>query len=146
MSDYSLVEDEFARFLLVHVGEVERDAHDVTLDGIIFLIVVIIDDVQVTILDACRHILEIIEVERVAEDIVAVAALKGADLRLQSKNLLALVLRVVKRSLLLLGQDLDAQVLCRIFILLDSPVTVLVIEGDPVVVDIFVKLQVTDLK
>ena len=76
LGDTSLIEDEFARLLFVHVSEVKSDADNVTLDGIITLIVIVIDDIQLTIRDARRDVLEIIEVERVAEDIVTVAALE----------------------------------------------------------------------
>ena len=47
-----LVEDELACFLLIHVGKVERDTNDITLDSIIAFIIVVINDVQVAILDA----------------------------------------------------------------------------------------------
>ena len=52
-------------FIFIHVGQVERDAHKVTLSGIVALIVVIIDDHLSTVVFSGGHVLEVIQVERV---------------------------------------------------------------------------------
>ena len=109
LGDTGLVEDEVASLLLIHICQVEGDANNIALHSIITFIIVIINDVEVPVLNRGRNILEIIEVERIAQDVVAMAALKRADLRLHLQDLLTLLLRVLECCLLFLGQDLDAE-------------------------------------
>jgi len=72
-----LVEFEVASLLLSQVGQVEGDAHEVALCRIITLVGVIVDDHVVAIVLGRRHILEVVQVERVGENIVRVGALEG---------------------------------------------------------------------
>ena len=69
-SDASLVKLEVTSFSLVHVSKVERETHNITLHSIVTLIIIVIDDVVVTVLKRGRDILEIIEVKRVRKDII----------------------------------------------------------------------------
>ena len=75
-----LLELEVAGLLLRKVGQVEGDADEVRLSGVVALIVVIIDDDVVTVILGRRDVLEVIQVERVCQDIVRVHALQGLTL------------------------------------------------------------------
>ena len=67
------------RLLFAHICQFEGNLHDVTLGSVVRLVVVIVDDVHFAVFQTGRHVLEVFEVERVAEDIVAVAALQRVD-------------------------------------------------------------------
>ena len=75
-----LIELELVSIVLVHVRQVQSEAHDITLNSIVTFIVIIINYHQVTLLERCRHVLEIVEVEWIRQDVVRVAALQGAAL------------------------------------------------------------------
>jgi len=46
-----LIELEFMGFLLVHVGQVEGISDDIALNGVVALIIIVINDVQVSVLE-----------------------------------------------------------------------------------------------
>ena len=71
-----LVKLELLCLFLAHECQVESDAYDIALHTVIVLIGVIVNDVLLTIRCACGNILEVIEVERVVKNIVAVNTLK----------------------------------------------------------------------
>jgi len=79
---YVLIEFESVRLLFVHVCQFEGNLHDVTLGSVVRFVLVIVDDVHCAVFQTGRHVLEVIEVEWVAEDIVAVAALQRVDVLL----------------------------------------------------------------
>ena len=47
---------------LVHVGQVEGDAYNVALSSVISFLFIVVDDVELTVLFAGRHVLEVIEI------------------------------------------------------------------------------------
>ena len=65
-----LVELEFMCFNLVHIRQVQGEAHDITLNSIITLIVIIINDHERTVLERGRDVLEFIEVKWIGQDVV----------------------------------------------------------------------------
>ena len=120
-----------------HVGKVEADADKVTLGGVVAFIIIVIDDHLVTIWLSSCHVLEVVKIERVGEDIVRVDTLEGLALGLRG-GLQALKLAI--------GEDLHLESIAGVAFLLLRPQAVLGIKGGPVVVDIFVKLDVADLE
>ena len=127
--DTSLIELESVSFLLVHVGQVERQANDVTLCSIIALFVVVINDVSVPILKRSGHVLEVVKVERVGQDVIRVAALESPTFG---------PFGFIESVLLLHGVELQAEFFRSVLILLHGPISVLLVERDPVVLNIFV--------
>ena len=120
-----------------HVGKVEADADEVTLGGVVALIIIVIDDHLVTVILGGSHVLEVVEVERVGEDIVRVDALEGLALGLRG-GLQALKLAI--------GEDLHLESIAGVVFLSLGPLAVLSVKSGPVVVDIFVELDVADLQ
>ena len=119
-----------------HVGKVEGDANEVTLGGIVALIIIVVDDHLVAVILSSCHVLEVVKVERVGEDIIRVDALEGLALSLRG-GLQALKLAI--------SEDLHLESIAGVLFLLLGPFAVLSVKGGPVVVDIFVKLDVADL-
>ena len=132
-----LAELEAAGFILRHVGKVEADTDEVTLSSVVALIVIIVDDHLVTIILSSCHVLEVVKVERVGEDVVRVDTLEGLAGGLRG-GLQALHLAI--------SQDLHLESLAGVVFLPLGPLAVLSIEGGPVVVDIFVELDIADLQ
>ena len=132
-----LVKLELTGLIFGHVGKVEADADEITLGGVVALIIIVIDDHLVTVILSSSDVLEVVKVERVGEDIVRVDALEGLALGLRG-GLQALKLAI--------GEDLHLESVAGIVFLLLGPLAVLSVKGGPVVVDIFVELDVTDLK
>ena len=60
---------------LIHVRQVQGEAHDITLNSIITFIVIIIDNHELTILKRGRNVLKIIKVKWISQDVVGVATL-----------------------------------------------------------------------
>ena len=78
-----VVELEVLGFVLGEVGQVEADADKVGLRRVVALLLVIIDDHQVTLVLSGRDVLEVIEVERVGQDVIRVNTLEALALRLR---------------------------------------------------------------
>lgn len=72
---------EFLSLLLRHEGKVEADTDEVALSSVITLFIIIVDDNVFTIVFSCRHVLEVIQVERVGQDVVGVDTLERLALR-----------------------------------------------------------------
>ena len=136
LGDWCLIEREFLGFILVHVGQVEGETDNIALYGVVAFIIIVINDVQVSVLEWGRNILEVIEVKRVGQDIVWVTSLQCPSLSLLG-NL---------QSLLLLdSKELQAEGFSCVFILFHGPVAVLVVESSPVVVNVLIQLNITNL-
>lgn len=75
-------EVELSSFLLSHVGQVKGHADQVRLGCVVILVLIVIDDQQVSVLLRCTHILEVIKVERIGQDVIRVDTLKGLALSL----------------------------------------------------------------
>ena len=133
----SLVELELLGLLFEHVGKVEADTDKVTLSGIVALIIIVVDDHIIAIVLSRSHVLEVIQVERVGEDIVRVSALEGLALCLGSR---------VEGFVLVLGEESSAEVLADVLFLLLGPLAVLLIEALPVVIDGLINFDIADLK
>ena len=65
-----LVESELACLLLCQVCEIESDADEVTLGGVIAFILIVIDDHVIAVILSCRHVLEVIEIEGIRQDVI----------------------------------------------------------------------------
>ena len=133
----SLVELELLGLLFEHVGKVEADTDKVTLSGIVALIIIVVDDHIVAIVLSRSHVLEVIQVEWVGEDIVRVSALEGLALCLGSR---------VEGFVLVLSEESSAEVLADVFFFLLGPLAVLLIEALPVVIDGLINFDIADLK
>ena len=133
------VELEHPGLLLFHEGEVEGDADEVALSSIVALFIVIVDDHVVAVVALRgRHVLEVVQVEWVREDIVRVNAL---ELVAPSAD----VVFVGEARVLFISQDLHLEV-PGVLLLLDGPLAVLIVKDDPVVVDLLVDFDVANLE
>ena len=65
-----LVESELACLLLCQVCEIESDADEVTLGSVIAFILIVIDDHIISVILSCRHVLEVIEIEWIGQDVI----------------------------------------------------------------------------
>ena len=138
-------------FLLIHVGQVESESDDVTLHGIVTLLFVVVNNELITVLNGGRHILEVVEVKRIGQDVITVAPLKrsqGRSLSIGSTlvQLVLLFLRLEQSLLLSLGQDLKAECLMSVLILHNSPSAIFVIKRHPVVLNVFINFDVSNLE
>ena len=131
----AFVELELTRLVLCEVGKVERYPHKVTLGSIIALIVVIIDDHIVAIIFRSRHILEVVKVERVGQNVVRVDALQ---------RLARCLLRAHHRVELALSQQLHVERVATVSFLTLGPFAVLVVQTRPIVVNVLIQLDIAD--
>ena len=114
-------------FFLVHVGQVQRNTHNIALGRVVTLFFVVVDDVEITVFLAGGHVLEVVEVERVGQDVVAVATLERVNERLRFHELLARRLGTFQRLLLLVRQDLNAEHIGGVLILFYGPLSIFVV-------------------
>ena len=75
-----LVELEVAGLIFAHVRQVEGEADEVTLCGIVTLIIIVVNDHIIAVILSGSHVLEVVEVEGVGENVVGVDALEGLTL------------------------------------------------------------------
>ena len=118
----------------MQVGQVEEGANEVALRFIIALITVVIDDDIVAIVFSRRDVLEVVEIERVAEDVVAVAALK---------RLLFSHRRVVEHVELLVAEHRHSK-FARVLLFRLGPLAIFLGQTSPVSVETFIELDVAN--
>ena len=131
----TLVKLELTSFLLGQEGQVKGHTDEVTLSSIVALIIVIIDDHVIAIVLSCRHILEVVQVEWIGQDVVRVDALQSLAGSLWS---------LLQRTELVLSEKGHVESSARILLLTLAPLAVFVVKRGPVVVDVLVKLNVAD--
>ena len=65
-----LVKFELTCLLFCQVCEVESYTDEVTLSSVIAFILIVIDDHIVSVVFGCRHVLEVIEIEGIRQDVI----------------------------------------------------------------------------
>ena len=130
----ALGEAKVLRLLLREESEVEDHLDEVALGGVVALILVVIFDELVAVLSCGGEVLEVVEVLLVGEDVVAVGAL---HLALAHGGLSETLERVVV-------EDVHAECCASVLLLLDRPVSVLIINGVVVVVEVLIDLKVAN--
>ena len=132
-----LVEFELTGLVLGQVRQVECDSDKVTLRCIVALILIIIDNHIVTIVLRRRHILEVVEVERICKNVIGVYALQGLALRLA---------RVHHAMILIFRGEWHVERISAVLLLSLAPFAILVVETCPIVVNVLVQLDIANGK
>jgi len=109
------------------------------LRSVVTLVCIIVDDHVGTVVLSRSHILEIVQVQRVGKDVVRMDALKFITLLLD-------IVWVTQAVELIFSQDIHLELISVVLLLLDGPLAVFLIEGDPVVVNILINLDITNLE
>ena len=131
----SLVKFELTSLFLCEVCEVEGNSHEVTLLGIVALIVIIVNDHVVSVIFCGGNVLEIIQIEWVSQDVIGVDTLQGLAFRLVLFH---------HNVVLFLSQEGHVEGAAAVLLFPLAPLAVLVVEAGPIVVNIFIKLDVSD--
>ena len=134
----SLVKLEAVCNILVQVRNVQGKANNVALIGVIALVFIVVDDVGLPFLERGRHVLEVVEVERVRQDVIRVAPLQ----LFVACNWLG----TVESILLAHCHNLHTELVLGVFVLLLRPFAVFFVESNEVVVEILVNVNITDLE
>ena len=132
-----LVELELAGLRLRQVGQVERHSDEVALRGVVTFIIIVINDHVITVVFRRSHILEVVKIERVGEDVVRVDTLQGLAHRLLFAH---------HSVVLILSQESHVESTATVHLLTLTPLAVFIVETGPVVVNIFIQIDVTNSK
>ena len=65
-----LVKFECTSLLFCQVSEVESDTDEVTLCSVVAFIIIVVDDHIISVVLGCRHVLEVIEIEGIRQDVI----------------------------------------------------------------------------
>ena len=131
----TLVKPEASCFLLGEVGQVEGYSDEVGLGSVVRLVCIVVDDHFVTVVFSGGHVLEVVQVERVGQDVVRVDTLECLTGCLGS--FLHLVVLLIRKQ-----RQVEARSAVKLFTL--APLAVLIVERGPVRVDVLIDFEVTD--